>query len=238
MPNAFEKIAQKEKEKALAKQNADAERFAKKVADEVTGSIGDLSFKESIAELATNLAKAISLSNDATDKKLGDSFSLLLDAVRENKTSETQIELSLKIGEQLAAIEGAFAGMEAPVVNVEGISIDDLRAEIAKIIQRLPADSQRIVTLAYEDATPDKYLNVRLTNGLQFYEARGGGGGGGGDISAIKGFALGQYDTIEAAYPSSTTETYTYKLDGETIATITVSYSDSTKTVLTSVVKS
>lgn len=51
------------------------------------------------------------------------------------------------------------------------------------------------------------------------------------------GLAPAQYDTIEAAYPSATTEVYTYKLATVTQATITVTYTDSTKTVLSSVTR-
>ena len=46
------------------------------------------------------------------------------------------------------------------------------------------------------------------------------------------------WDYIGAAYPDSTTETYTYKdggSEGSTVATVTVAYSDSSKEELTSV---
>lgn len=46
-----------------------------------------------------------------------------------------------------------------------------------------------------------------------------------------------KYDAIYAAYPSGTVETYTYKLTGNTVATVTVTYTDATKEVLTSVVR-
>jgi hypothetical protein len=46
------------------------------------------------------------------------------------------------------------------------------------------------------------------------------------------------YDSIYATYPDTETEMYTYKLDGATVAVVTVVYSDSTKVQLTSVVKS
>ena len=46
------------------------------------------------------------------------------------------------------------------------------------------------------------------------------------------------FDAIEAAYPSSTTETYTYKRGGSTVATVTVTYTNSSKEVLASVARS
>lgn len=235
MPNPFEKIAEKEKQKALAKQDADIERFAKKVATEIAGEIDDLSLKDSVAQLATNVAEAIVLSNQKIDQKLSESFSQLLSAVKANKPdNSSQIDLSLKIAETLAGLE------LSPTINVSGISQEQLKTELAAIVSLLPDDSKRIVSVAYENATPDKYLNVRLTDGINFYKASGRGGGGGGstDISAIKGFAIGEYDEIEAAYPTSSSETYTYKLASVTVATITVTYTDSTKAVLSSVVKS
>lgn len=48
------------------------------------------------------------------------------------------------------------------------------------------------------------------------------------------------YDYIAVAYPTSTTETYTYKdggSGGTTVATITLTYTDSNKTDLSSVAK-
>ena len=57
-------------------------------------------------------------------------------------------------------------------------------------------------------------------------------------VKTINGFSLPLYDTIEAAYPTTSTETYTYKKNTETVAVITVTYTDDTKEVLTSVVKS
>lgn len=47
-----------------------------------------------------------------------------------------------------------------------------------------------------------------------------------------------QYDGIYATYPTAPVEVYTYKAGSTTVATVTVTYTDSTKTVLTSVVKS
>ena len=57
------------------------------------------------------------------------------------------------------------------------------------------------------------------------------------ELKSISGFEIPAHDTIEATYPTDATEVYTYKDSGDTVATITVTYTDSTKEVLTSVVK-
>ena len=60
-------------------------------------------------------------------------------------------------------------------------------------------------------------------------------------LQAIAGFNIPVHDYIEAGYPNSTTETYTYKTGGSggtTVGTITVVYTDSTKANISSVTKS
>ena len=46
------------------------------------------------------------------------------------------------------------------------------------------------------------------------------------------------YDEIAVTYPTTTTEVFTYKLSAVTIKTITVTYTDDIKNVLTSVIVS
>ena len=57
-------------------------------------------------------------------------------------------------------------------------------------------------------------------------------------LGSIAGFNIPEYDTIEATYPTGTTEVFTYKKATATVGVITVAYSDSTKEVLISVTKS
>lgn len=57
-------------------------------------------------------------------------------------------------------------------------------------------------------------------------------------LEAIAGFITSGYDYIGVAYPTSTTETYTYKTGGSsgtTVGTVTVTYTDSTKADLDNV---
>lgn len=54
---------------------------------------------------------------------------------------------------------------------------------------------------------------------------------------SANGLVTGSFDTIEAAYPSNVQEVYTYKNGGNTIATVTVTYTDPTKQYLVSAVR-
>lgn len=60
------------------------------------------------------------------------------------------------------------------------------------------------------------------------------GGSSGGLLSGV------EFDTITATYPNATTEVYAYRtggVSGTINATVTVTYTDSTKDILLSVVK-
>lgn len=54
----------------------------------------------------------------------------------------------------------------------------------------------------------------------------------------IDGLGIPSYDSIAATYPTTSSEVYTYKKGGSTVAVVTVSYTDNTKAVLTGVVRS
>jgi len=77
----------------------------------------------------------------------------------------------------------------------------------------------------------------------------GGGGSGGGltdtelratpvPTSINNTLVPEQHDEIQATYPTTSSEVYTYKLSGASVAVVTVTYTDATKEVLTSVVRS
>ena len=57
-------------------------------------------------------------------------------------------------------------------------------------------------------------------------------------ITLLEDIADESFDTITATYPSNTVEVYTYTLSGATVRTMTVTYTDATKEVLSTVVKS
>lgn len=56
-------------------------------------------------------------------------------------------------------------------------------------------------------------------------------------VTYLEEVAGADYDTILATYPSNTVEVYTYTKSGVTTQTITVTYTTSAKTILSSVVK-
>lgn len=60
-----------------------------------------------------------------------------------------------------------------------------------------------------------------------------------GTIDVVLGSLLDgvQFDTILASYPTVSSEVYTYQLSAVTQAIVTVTYTDATKEVLTSVVR-
>lgn len=259
MANKLEAIAEKKKKLALAKQEEDIARFAKKVAEEVVGKLDSNKTEEiqsTVAELATSVAEAVVASNKTFDGELKDSFTQLLLAVKKNKPDYTsQTELNKEIGKSLAKFETALETIEFnPEIMVEGLKQEDLKREVDRILAQLPSNSKREVTIGYEEATADKYINVRLTDGIKFYSAFSSGGGGGGNIDTsglatsakqdsviaelqqLRGFQLPIYDEIEATYPTSSTELYTYKFETTEVATVEVTYTDSTKEVLSGVV--
>jgi len=77
--------------------------------------------------------------------------------------------------------------------------------------------------------------SIRIGNGAGVYMAVNADGST--NSVNINSLVPSAYDSIYPTYPSGSVEVYTYKKSGTTVATITVSYSDTTKSVLTSVVK-
>ena len=61
-------------------------------------------------------------------------------------------------------------------------------------------------------------------------------GGSSAPIEIIDKSPFGDFDEIQASYPTASSEIYTYKLTSNTIGTVTVTYTDSDKKDLQSVV--
>jgi len=57
-------------------------------------------------------------------------------------------------------------------------------------------------------------------------------------LQSIAGMNIPKNDEIQATYPTTSSEVYTYKYQGTTVGTITVTFTDNTKAVLTSVILS
>lgn len=218
MANKIEQIASKKKA-AQEKQDADVARFAKKVASEVTLGLSDSALIGSIAELATSVAEAVVNSNQNLDVSLKDNFSKLLSAVKDNPSNANQIELSKTIGTSLANVEQALTNMVlSPEINLNAISAEELRIELAAIVERLPSDTMRSVEIAYTQAHAGEYINVRLTDGFNFYRAGGGGGGAVVDTSALATSAK-QDDIVQAIQGISGTTNKTTRI--QTVGTRT-----------------
>lgn len=256
MANRIEKIAENKKKLALAKQEEEVAKFAKKVADQVVGKLDSnktQDIQSSVAELATSVAEAVVASNKTFDAELKDNFTQLLLAVKSNKPDNTnQIKLNKEIGRSLAKFETALEAMEfAPEITVAGLKAEELKMEVDKILARLPKSSQREVTLAYEKATADKYVNVRLTDGIKFYSAFSSGGGGGGTLNAattlkqdeivaelqtLNSLVPAQYDYIDLSYTGDNLTGVVFKTGGAagtTISTLTLAYSGANLTSVT-----
>lgn len=258
MANKLEKIAENKKRLALAKQEKEVDHFAKRVAQEVIGGFDGVRYEEiqaTIAELATSIATAVVLSNEPYDRSLNDNFTSLLSAVKENKPdNSTQLELSKQIGRSLAKLETTIEQLElAPTINVEGLSREDLAGEVDKIVSRIPETSKRAVTIEYENATADKYINVRLTDGIKFYSAfsSGGGRGGGGtlngattikqdeivsELQTLNSLVPSTYDYIDLSYTGDNLTGVVFKsggAGGTIISTLTLAYSGDNLTSVT-----
>lgn len=222
MANKIEQIAAKKKQAELAKQESEVAAFARRVANEVIGtdtlaSTDDL--KSSIATLATTVAEAIIASNATFDSQLNDNFTQLLAAVKDNKPNNTNLtQLNKEIGHSLAKFETALNKIQlAPEITVEGLQHEQLKTEIDKILARLPENSKREITIAYEQTSADKYINVRLTDGIKFYTAFAGGARGGG---LVGGATEAKQDEIITAIEGIAGATnYTTRI--ETVGTLT-----------------
>lgn len=57
-------------------------------------------------------------------------------------------------------------------------------------------------------------------------------------VTLSGGLAPEKYDRVDITYPTSTTEVYDFKLSGDTVAVITLTYASSAKSELVSAVRS
>lgn len=224
MANRLEQIAEHKKKVAAEKQDADVARFAKKIADEVLSGIGHVQKGEisgAIEDLATQVALAVVNSKEVYNDDLKGSFSELVAATKKNKPDLTPIMLTNKeIGVTLARFERALERLElSPQITLNGLDAEQLKKEVDKILAKLPTTSKRDVTVSYQNATADKYLNVRLTDGIGFYRAFSSGGREGSATEAKQDAIISALATLVAAQKTDwglndQEETGTYKYFG------------------------
>ena len=80
----------------------------------------------------------------------------------------------------------------------------------------------------------DKASNNKVSVPVSLYDSNGN------IVNPPSGLVPGIYDAIVPDYTGSTSDVYVYKVggvSGTTVATITINYMDSTKAVMTSIIK-
>lgn len=189
MANRLEEIAEKKARKLKETRTKEIKSLSKLVANETLAGVKSLTddnrryLEGTIASLAKSIAETVALNNDKNAVGLSSKFKELTDAIKANKVDIPKNDESLakKVAENLANFEKTLGSLElSPVIKLSAVTIGELKEEVNRILDALPKDSKRNVTIAYEKATASNYINVRLTDGISFYKALGGGGGGGG----------------------------------------------------------
>jgi len=191
MPSKLEQIALKKKREAEEAREAEIKELAIVIASETISRIKNLTADEkkpleaTISELAKGLAEAVALSNEKLNGDVSVSFSRLVDsfksAIPEQFDNKPNEELFAKIADGILKFDNAIKSLELnPTINLKGITATELKAEVDRLIEKLPKDAKDSVKIEYEKAGATNYINVRLTDGINFYKALGGGGGGGG----------------------------------------------------------
>jgi hypothetical protein len=191
MANKLEQIALKKQREAEEAREAEIKSLASVIATETISRIKNLSADEkkpleaTISELSKGLAEAVALSNEKLGGEVSVSFAKLVDnfksALPEKFDNSTNEKLFAKIADDILKFDNAIKSLELnPTINLKGITATELKAEVDRLIEKLPKDAKDSVKIEYEKAGATNYINVRLTDGINFYKALGGGGGGGG----------------------------------------------------------
>ena len=194
MANKLEQIALKKQREAEEAREAEIKSLAIVIATETISRIKNLSADEkkpleaTISELAKGLAEAVALGNEKLGGDISVSFAKLVDnfksAIPEKFDNKPNEELFAKIADGILKFDNAIKSLELnPVINLKGITALELKAEVDRLIEKLPKDAKDSVKIQYEKVGATNYINVRLTDGINFYKAFGGGGGGGGSSS-------------------------------------------------------
>lgn len=191
MPNKLEQIALKKQREAEEAREAEIKSLASVIASETISRIKNLSADEkkpleaTISELSKGLAEAVALSNEKLGGEVSVSFAKLVEnfksALPEKFDNSTNEKLFAKIADDILKFDNAIKSLELnPTINLKGITATELKAEVDRLIEKLPKDAKDSVKIEYEKAGATNYINVRLTDGINFYKALGGGGAGAG----------------------------------------------------------
>lgn len=196
MANKLEQIALKKQREAEEAREAEIKSLAIVIATETISRIKNLSADEkkpleaTISELAKGLAEAVALSNEKLGGDISVSFSKLVEnfksAIPEKFDNKPNDELFAKIADGILKFDNAIKSLELnPTINLKGITATELKNEVDRLIEKLPKDAKDSVKIEYEKAGATNYINVRLTDGINFYKAFGGGGGGGSSSPTV-----------------------------------------------------
>ncbi len=195
MANPLEEIALKKAQKAKEAEEKKVRDLAKKVANETLNGVKSLTddnrryLEGIITGLAKSVAEVVASGNVEMGKGMSFKFQELTGAIRELKPKEDKDlkELATTVGKALASFESTIKALEfSPHIEFTGATSEELKAQVDVILAALPKEAKDSVKIEYEIQTADKYINVRLTDGINFYKALGGGGGGGSAGPTVK----------------------------------------------------
>lgn len=161
-----------------------------------------------------------------------------------------------------ASIKAQKLVAEAPIVNVPEAVVNVDKPDLSPIEQEQKKTRTDLVKAIKGIVIPEtdikplekelKKLNKLFNEFVEYGTGSSGGGGGGGGVGLTDAelratpvpttinntLVPEQHDEIQATYPTTSSEVYTYKLSGVSVAVVTVTYADATKEALTSVVRS
>lgn len=252
MPSKLEQIAQKKRQEAAEAREREIRELASVIADETLSRIENLSasnkktLEASISELAISIAESVALSNIKLSETVELSFTKLVDKVRttipievDNSANEA---LFTRVAEALVSFDRTVGSLKLnPTINFSAATEADIKKHIDRLIKALPDVAKSSIKIEYENIAPTSYINVRLTDGINFYKALGGGGAGAGFdkeglaseakqdeiIQAIndESFTPGvDFDNLTIENTDTNEDTITYKLGGSTVRTVVIGY--------------
>lgn len=120
--------------------------------------------------------------------------------------------------------------LQSLLIAFQAFKVPDTNVDLKPVVKAVAAVQKSIDSLVFP--IPNYVLPFKNAAGAATQATVDGAG------SVITAGLIGSsYDTINVAYPGPTQEIYTFLLGGNTVATVTVDYSNSTKAQLTSVVR-
>jgi hypothetical protein len=221
--------------------------------DSLNESIKNLGLKENISDILDEI-KNIKVEVPTVEVNSPDII------IPEIKVPDINVEVpEIKIPE--IKVPEVKVNVEAPIVNVnnpEEIKVKE-PTWISKIFTPIvEAIKNKVIPPVVFPKNANEAIPVRLSNGKKFYEILSNIGtqiGGAVDTTGLATSAnqtnglqktnisntliTEPFNKIEATYPDTSTEVYTYKMDSTTVGVVTVVYTDAiTKNIISSVTKS